>query len=104
MAARVIFCTRLVEGASGEDYERWVVDTDYPLARSLDTIESYEVMRVQGPFADAGLDYDYIEVVDVTDIDGYRSELATFPGRERFVSEIRSFLGPPDAVWGTVIR
>lgn len=100
----MIFCNRLVEGVDGADYERWVVETDYPLARSLETIESYEVMRVEGPFADTGLAYDYIEVVDVTDIDAYRTELSSFPGRARFVTEIRSFVGPADAVWGTVIE
>ncbi len=100
----MIFLNRLVEGAIGADYERWIVEMDYPTARSIPSIISYEVMQVEGPLEDSGLDYDYIEIVEVTDIDAYRSDLATLPGRERFIEEIRSFVGPAEAVFGTVIE
>jgi len=101
---RVIFFNRLVEGVAGADYEHWVVDKDYPTARSIPSIISYEVVRVEGPLRDQGLDYDYIEIVEVTDIDAYRSDLDALPGRERFIEEIRSFVGPAEAVFGTVIE
>lgn len=104
MRTRVLFFTRLRDDTLAADYERWVVETDYPTARTIPAIVSYEVMRVEGPLHDAGLDYDYIEVVEVEDIDSYRDDLAGFSGRERFVEQIRSFLGPAEAVYGPVIE
>ncbi len=104
MRTRVLFFNRLLDGASAADYERWVVDKDYPTARSVPSIVSYEVVRVQGPLRDVGVDYDYIEIVEVNGIDEYRSDLELLTGREQFIEEIRSFLGPAAAVYGPVIE
>jgi hypothetical protein len=104
MTTRVFFFNRLHEGVAGEDYERWVREVDYPKARSIPAIVSYEVVKVDGPLRDAGVPYDYIEVVEITDVDAYRADLADLPGREEFVAQIRSFIGPANAVVGTVIE
>jgi hypothetical protein len=101
---RVFFFNRLREGVDGSDYERWVREVDYPKARAIPSMVSYEVVRVDGPLRDSGVDYDYIEVVEVTDLDSYRSDLGDLPGREEFVTELRSFVGPADAVHGTLIE
>ena len=87
MRTRVLFFNRLLEGASGSDYERWVIDRDYPAARSIPSIISYEVVRVAGPLRNSGVDYDYIEVIEASGIDDYRSDLAALPGREQFVED-----------------
>jgi len=104
MTTRVFFFNRLVDGVEGADYERWVKETDYPLARNIPSIISYEVVRVDGPLRDSGVPYDYIEVVEITDRESYSADLADLPGREQFIAEIRSFVGPPDAVVGTLIE
>ncbi len=101
---RVFFFNRLLDGVDGADYERWVTDVDYPKARSIPAMISYEVVRIDGPLRDSGVDYDYLEVVEVTDLDSYRADLAELPGREAFVEELRSFVGPADAVHGTLIE
>ena len=100
----VFFFNRLSEGVEGADYERWVREVDYPKARSIPSVRSYEVIRVDGPLRDSGVDYDYIEVVEIEDLDHYRSDLAALPGREEFVTELRSYVGPADAVHGTLIE
>ena len=37
-------------------------------------------------------------------LDAYRADLAGLVGREEFVAELRSFVGPADAVHGTLIE
>lgn len=101
---RVFFFNRLREGVDGADYERWVRDVDYPKARSIPSMVSYEVVRIDGPLRDSGVEYDYLEVVEVTDLESYRADLAELPGREAFVTELRSFIGSADAVHGTLIE
>ena len=49
MAQRVFFLNRLREGVAPEDYERWIREVDYPLARSLETIRSYVVTGSTAP-------------------------------------------------------
>ena len=48
MATRVYFLNTLKEGVNVEDYERWVRERDYPYARSLNSINSYDVTPVAG--------------------------------------------------------
>jgi hypothetical protein len=104
MTTRVFFFNRLNTGVSGADYERWVREVDYPKARAIPSIVSYDVVRVDGPLRDSGVPYDYVEVVEVSDLESYRAELASLPDRETFVADLRSFIGPADAVHGTVIE
>lgn len=104
MTSRVFFFNRLNENVAAADYERWVREVDYPTARSIPAIASYEVVRVDGPLRDAGVPYDYIEVVEIADVDAYRADLAGLPDREEFVAQLRSFVGPADAVMGTVVE
>jgi hypothetical protein len=101
---RVFFFNRLNEGVDGADYEQWVREVDYPTARSIPSIVSYEVVRVDGPFRDSGVAYDYVEVVEVTGLEDYRRDLEGLLGRDRFLTELRSFVGPADAVHGTLIE
>jgi hypothetical protein len=103
MTTRVFFFNRLAEDADPAAYERWVREVDYPKARSIPSILSYEVVRIDGPLRDAGVPYDYVEVVEVSDLDAYRSDLGSLPGREQFVTELRAFIPSADAVVGTLI-
>ena len=104
MAPRVFFLNRLAEDVDGADYERWVRDVDYPKARAIPAIRSYEVVRLDGPLRDDDIPYDYVEVVEVTSLDDYRRDLAELPGRDEFVAELRSFIGEAVAVHGTLIE
>jgi len=105
MAKRVFFLNKLREGVNPEDYERWVREVDYPLARSLPTIERYLVTRLEGSMTGEGeLPCDYLEVVDVTDLDDYRASLSEGPEVEEFFRQWSSFVGESVAVYGEVIE
>ena len=72
----VFFLNRLRPGVRGEDYERWVREVDYPTARALSTIRSYVVARAEATLEGQPSPYDYVERVEITDVDDYRRELA----------------------------
>lgn len=100
----VFFFNRLHAEVDPADYERWVRETDYPTARALSAIRSYDVVRLDGPLRDDEVPFDYVEVVEITDLDAYREALTELPNREAFVAEIRSFVAEATAVHGTLIE
>ena len=44
----VFFLNKLRDGASADDYERWIREVDYPTARALPQIKSYIVAKIDG--------------------------------------------------------
>jgi hypothetical protein len=105
MALRVFFLNKLREGVDAEDYERWVREVDYPLARSAPPIQRYDVTRLEGLVQGEGAPpYDYLEVVEITDLDDYRQALAGGPEMEEFFKQWGSYVGESVAVHGELIE
>jgi len=100
----VFFLNRLREGTTPDNYEQWVRAVDYPTARALKTIKSYVVAKTPTTLDNNPSPYDYIERVDVTDIDAYRQELANAPGMEGFFQQWSSRVGDSIAVFGDEIE
>lgn len=102
---RVFFLNRLREGVAPADYERWVREVDYPVARSLPAIRSYVVTRLDGMLADdAQAPYDYLEVIEITSLEEYRAALSGGPEVEAFFEEWKSYVGESVMVYGDVIE
>ncbi len=98
----VFFLNKLRPGVEKADYERWVREVDYPTARALATIQSYVVARMDGTLDGGSPAYDYVERVEVTDIDAYRAELAK-PEMEAFARDWSSRVGESAALFGDEI-
>jgi REDY-like protein HapK len=105
MAHRVFFLNKLREGVDPADYERFVREVDYPFARRLPTIRSYVVSRLEGLFDGGEAPYDYLEVVEITELEAYRKSLDPSADREvqRFFEQWSSFVGESLVVHGEVI-
>jgi hypothetical protein len=104
MRQRVFFLNRLRDGVNPADYERWVREVDYPLARSLPTIESYVVTRLDGVMGGGEAPYDYLEVVEITNYEDYKASLGGGPEMEEFFQQWSSYVGESLAVYGEVIE
>src|SRR3954469_1883540 len=106
MAQRAFFLNKLRDGVDPGEYERFVREVDYPFARALPTIRSYVVTRLDGMLdGDGDLPYDYLEVVEITDLDDYRASLdPTKPEIKEFFDEWSSFVGESLMVHGEVIE
>ena len=106
MATRVFFLNTLREGVDPRDYERFVREVDYPFAARLETISSYVVTRLEGAFDGGPAPHDYLEVVEITDLDAYRKSLdpSTSPEVQAFFDQWSSFVESSIVVYGEVIE
>lgn len=98
----VFFLNKLRAGVRHEDYERWVREVDYPTARALTTIRSYVVARTQATLEGDPSPYDYVERVEILNIDDYRSQLAD-PSMADFSRQWAALVGESLAVFGEEI-
>jgi hypothetical protein len=106
MAQRAFFLNKLRSEADPADYERFVREVDYPFARRLPTVRSYVVTRLDGAVSgEGGLPCDYLEVVEITDIDAYRGSLdPDDPAVKAFFEQWSNFVGESIMVYGEVIE
>lgn len=100
----VFFLNKLRDGVSPEDYEQWVREVDYPVARALPQIRSYVVARIEGTLDGQPSPFPYVERVEITDLDDYRNALANAEGMEDFFAQWSSFVGESIALHGTEIE
>jgi hypothetical protein len=100
----VFWFSKLKAGVDPAVYELWVQETDYRLAQEVAAIEHYRVHRVVGPVEGEGpAAYDYIEVLQVVDIDAYRAAMKQDPAIQRIIAEIGPFVDGVGSAWGTMI-
>ena len=100
----VFFLNKLRAGVDPAEYEEWVRIVDYPTARALTTINSYVVAKTATTLDGQPSPYDYIERVEVTNIDDYRNELANATGMDDFFKQWSSRVGESVAVHGEEIE
>jgi hypothetical protein len=75
--------TTLKQGVRPEDYERWLREYDYRVARTLPSIVSYRTHRIEGPITGAEqAGWNYIERIEVRDPEQYAKDLASPAGQE----------------------
>ena len=75
--------TTLKPGVRPEDYERWLREYDYRVAKTLPSIISYRTHRIEGPINGApAAGWRYIERIEVGDVDQYAKDLASPAGQE----------------------
>src|SRR5437899_12532385 len=82
MPVRYVIAT-LKNGVKPEEYERWLREYDYRVAKTLPSIISYRTHRIEGPINGAErAGWHYIERIEVRDKDQYAKDLASPAGQE----------------------
>src|SRR6516225_8909662 len=103
MAQRVFFLNRLREGVDADEYEAWIRRVDYPIARAQGAITGYTVSRIEGTLgAEGESPYDYLEVIEIIDLDAYRA-LGALPEFEQLLQEWSKFVAEAVMIHGEVI-
>ncbi|WP_439534746.1 REDY-like protein HapK [Polymorphobacter sp.] len=75
---RIIVLFNLKPGVSAEDYQEWAKSRDMPSVRSLTSIDDFRVFQISGLLGSDGTPpYQYVEVIDVNDMDVFVSEIGT---------------------------
>jgi REDY-like protein HapK len=76
--ATLIVLFNLRSDASRDDYERWAAEVDVPTVTGLGSVDSFSVHRVAGLLgADAAAPYQYVEVIEVNDLDGLMQDVSS---------------------------
>lgn len=72
---RRIFVLSALKPAAGADaYEHWARDRDIPHGLRLPSVDAFEIFRVVSTLKGGVSSYDYVEVVDVSDLDRFVDE------------------------------
>lgn len=75
---RIIVLFNLKEGVDVAEYEAWARDTDVATVKGLRSVDEFTVHRASSLLgSDAPSPYQYIEVIDVNDMDAFGEDLAT---------------------------
>lgn len=104
MNRRIYYLNRLKEGADAAAFERLVREVEAPLVRTLPAIHSYSVTRLEGPVDGEGpAPYDYVEALEVADLDSYRAGFAGRADVDAFFAEWSSYVGESVGIVGEVV-
>lgn len=80
----VYWLVKLRPGATAEAYQRFVQTVDYPEIPKIASIRSYRSNRVAGSLPEGkDLPFDFIDVVEVTDLEAYARDLKEHPAVAR---------------------
>jgi hypothetical protein len=74
---RIFVLFNLKPGVDKATYLAWAESTDLPIVRQLSSVKAFEVFEVSGLFgSDQPPPYEYIEVVDITDMEQFGKDVA----------------------------
>lgn len=91
---RIVVLLKLKPTASKADYEQWARTTDLPTVNGLASVEAFEVFEATGLLgANGAAPYDYIEILDVADMNLFGTETAS-PQMQRIAAEFQAWSDP----------
>lgn len=94
-AKTLIVLFRLKPGTDVSAYENWAKSTDLPIVRKLSSVTGFEVFRTASLLgSDAKPPYDYVEVIGISDMAGFDTDVATETMR-RVAGEFQQFADQP---------
>lgn len=82
MSTRVIVLFNLKPGVTVEEYESFARQRDLPIVKSLSSIEAFEIFRCNEQLGGGKSPYNYIEVIDIADMEQFGADIATEAMRE----------------------
>jgi hypothetical protein len=90
---RIIVLLNLKPGKSRADYENWARTTDLPTVNGLASIDRFEVFEATGLLRGGAAPYEYIEILDIADMDMFGRDAAT-ETMKKVAGEFREWADP----------
>ena len=90
----LIVLFNLKKDADSGAYESWAKATDLPVVRGLSSVDSFEVYRSQGLFGGGAAPYEYVEMIDINDVDQFGTEVGSAT-MANVASEFQGFADNP---------
>ncbi len=89
----------LKPGVKPADYEKWLREYDYRVAKTLPGIASYRTCRVEPPIKGAeSAGWSYLERIDVRDPEQYQKDLASPAGAELIRQLYENYCDRPKSI------
>ncbi|MEM1430538.1 MAG: REDY-like protein HapK [Pseudomonadota bacterium] len=76
---RIVVLFNLKQGVSAAEYEAWARGTDAPTVRGLGAVTSFTIHRATGLLGGGPSPYQYVEVLDFTDMDLLLADISADP-------------------------
>jgi hypothetical protein len=76
-ATRIVAFFNLKPDIAVTDYEDWAAKVDLPTVNALPSIENFEVLRATAKLGGGSPEYQYIEILDINDMDQFRSDVSS---------------------------
>ncbi len=93
--ARIVVLFNLKPSADRDAYENWARTVDIPGVNALPSIEKFSVHAAESLLGtDAKPPYEYLEVIDVADMDQFGKDVAT-EAMKRISAEFQQFADNP---------
>jgi hypothetical protein len=87
------FTYKLKPGVSRQTYEDWVVAFDYPHVEQIPSIVSQRIYRIEeAVFGNTEPPYNYLEVIEFTNVSDYLNDLTNHPAAQAIASEMPNFV------------
>jgi hypothetical protein len=90
---RIIVLLNLKPGKSAADYENWALSTDLPTVNGLQSVDGFTLHRATGLLGGGTSPYDYVEVIDVADMELFGREAST-EAMGRIAAEFQGWAEP----------
>lgn len=74
---RIVVLLTLKPGTDRAKYEAWAATQDVPTVNALSSVDTFSVHRATGLLGGGDAPYDYIEILDVADMDRFGEETQT---------------------------
>jgi len=90
---RIIVLFNLRADADPADYEAWARARDLPSVRALPSVDDFTIHRATGLLGQPGAKapFDYVEVLDIADMDGFWTDVASSTS-QAVAAEFRGWL------------
>lgn len=92
--ATVIVLFNLKAGVDRAEYLEWATSADLPTVRSLASVDSFRVLASTGLLGGGTAPYEYVEILEVADMDGLMSEVGS-PQMQAIASAFQGFADAP---------
>lgn len=79
-------------------YEEWARTVDIPTVRSLPSVAGFTVHKCAEVLGDAKMPHDYVEIIDVSDVDRFFEDIST-DAMKAVAAQFAEYTDDPVFVW-----
>lgn len=101
---QIIITYKLKPEVSDEQFENWVKEHDQPTMRGISRVSRFQTFKSNSLLMGEGQpSFDYVEIFDITDLDGFLSEDMGSDIVQKILGEFMNLVDNPQFVIGSEV-